>query len=129
MMPKRPGWQERFLSNQTRVMFQLNLTRPMLEFLCASSEDVHWDRKTWGGLFEPDNWLATERALEKRGLIERKSKAEINHNQLKYRTSRCPPPCRLTPVGEACVEMLKVGGLYIEAEQARQKFEARKGRK
>jgi len=116
----KPDWQDAFKSCMTRVMFELKLTRAMLEFLCAISVDVHWDRRAFGGLTYPDNWIATERALEKRGLIQRKPPREVS--------KLTGPPWLLTPVGVSVVEMLKVGGLFIEAETAKKQLAARRGR-
>lgn len=118
----RPDWQDAFRSQMTRVTFNLMLTRPMLEFLCAAAEDVHWDRQAFGHLGYSDNWMATERALTKRGLVVRGKPRKVNQD------GRLPPPWELTPVGAAVVEMLKVGGLYIEAQAAADKLQARKER-
>lgn len=125
MSNQRPTWQEAFRSCQTRVMFELKLSRAMLEFLCAASDDVYWDRGTFGGLLYPDNWVTVERALTKRGLIERKPPSEVGW---KKENKGWVQPWKLTPVGLVVVEMLKVGGLFLEAEEARQKMAARKGR-
>lgn len=114
------AWRDAFKSNLTRVSFDLKLTRQMLEFLCASSDGVHWDRRAFGNLHEPDNWFATEKALIKRGLLERIPRGEQKRDLI---------PWRVTPAGAALVELLKVGGLFIEAEEARAKFGSRKGRK
>ena len=123
-MIERPDWQDAFRSQMTRVTFNLMLTRPMLEFLCAASDDVHWDRTAFGHLGYSDNWIATERALTKRGLIIRKPPQNVK----KTGDNRLPPPWEVTPVGRAVVEMLKVGGLYIEAQAAADKLQKRKGR-
>jgi hypothetical protein len=122
-MTDRPDWQDAFRSQMTRVTFQLMLTRAMLEFLCATSSDVHWDRRSFGHLGYSDNWMATERALTKRGLIKRKPPTPV-----KRESNGLPPPWELTPVGVAVVEMLKIGGLYIEAQEAADKLQKRKGR-
>lgn len=112
-------WKDAFKSCMTRVMFELKLSRAMLELLCAVSLDVSWDRRAFGGMLYPDNWLATERALSKRGLIVRKPPREVRE---------AGPPWSLTPVGEAVVQMLKVGGLYVEPETAKAQLAARRGR-
>jgi hypothetical protein len=52
--------QQAFLSCTTRIGFDLKLSRPMMEFLCACSDDVEWDRRRFPCLYEPDNWIATE---------------------------------------------------------------------
>jgi hypothetical protein len=117
------GWQDNFKSQMTRVSFSLSLTRPMLEFLCASADNVRWDRRAFGNLHYPDNWFATEHALMKRGLIERKPPHLVENKKFSE------PPWRLTPAGLALIELLKIGGLYIEAEEAKQRFLDRPGRK
>lgn len=122
--PAEPEWKQNFRSCQTRISFELKLTRPMLEFLCACSDDVWWDRSRYGNIYYPDNFLATEHALERRGLIERAGLGTYNP-ELKETQQR---PVRLTPVGKAVVEMLKIGGLFLEAEEAREKIRKRVGR-
>lgn len=116
-------WRDRFKSNMTRVTFTLSLTRAMLEFLCAASDDVYWDRRAFGGLGYPDNFLATEHALMRRGLLVRLPPREVTGRNISA------PPWSLTPAGVQVVQLLKVGGIYIEAEEARQRFASRKGRK
>jgi hypothetical protein len=120
------GWQEAFRSNMTRVSFQLMLTRAMLEFLCACADDVHWDRTRYGTLGYLDNWIATEHALTKRGLIVRKPPQPVGKG--KRADGFLSPPWELTPAGLAVVELLKVGGLFIEAREAADRIAARKGR-
>ena len=123
-MKKQPEWQERFQSNTTRVAFTLSLTQAMLEFLCACSDDVYWDRRKYRTLLYPDNWIATEHGLVRRGLVKRKPPKLVE----KQRTNEFSrPPWELTPAGRAVVELLKVGGIFIEAEAARDKLSKRKG--
>lgn len=118
--PVVDDWQDAFKSNSTRVRFAISLTRPMLEFLCAAADGVHWDRRAFGGITFPDNWISTEYALKKRGLIIRKPPQDAT----KYSVI----PWSLTPAGVALVELLKVGGLFIESNEAVEKMAARKGR-
>jgi hypothetical protein len=113
------GWQDRFRSNVTRVRFVINLTRPMMEMLCACSDDVSWDRRRFGGITFPDNWISTEHALTTRGLLERKPPRPVTDSS---------PPFKLTPAGEALVELMKVGGIFIPAREAVERASARKGR-
>ena len=117
----RSNWQDAFKSNTTRVRFVLSLTRPMLEFLCAASAGVYWDRRAFGGLTYPDNWIATEHGLTKRGLITRLPPQPTKNGQQ-------PPPWSLTPAGEKVIELLKVGGLFIDAREAVDRMTKRKGR-
>lgn len=121
MLMARPEWQEHFQGCMTRISFKLLLSRPMMEMLCATSDDVYWDRARYGGMFEPDNFLGTERALVNRGLIVRKLR-------LKNKEDIGRPPYELTPAGLAVVELLKVGGLFLEAEEANKRMKKRKGR-
>jgi len=124
MTPSRQDdWQDKFKSQMTRVSFQLALSRPMLEFLCACADDVYWDRRAFGSLHYPDNWFATEHALIKRGLIERKPPHLVKQKTFGK------PPWELTPAGIVLIELLKIGGLYIEAHEAQRRFLARPGRK
>jgi hypothetical protein len=120
-------WVEAFRSQMTRVSFQLMLTRPMLEFLCACADDVHWDRSRYGSLGYMDNWIATEFALTRRGLVVRRPPQvvkSIRHDHAGF----VPPPWELTPAGRAVVDLLKVGGLFIPAQEVADRAAARKGR-
>jgi len=126
-------WQDAFKSYSTKVGFNLQLTRPMLEFLCACSDDVYWDRAAYGSIFFPDNWIATEHALMKRGLVVRKPPQVVEQqrkaaDKLAGRGNGLPPPWALTPAGHAVIDLLKVGGLYLSADAATKKMAARKGR-
>ena len=126
------NWQQRFKSSSIKIGFQLNLSRSMLEMLCAVADDCQWDRATFGELHYPDNWIATEASLEKRGLIQRKGEtdrvAAAKHNsdemnaawkegrdraERDYRNYCC-----LTPAGQKIVELLKVSGLFIPQDAA-----------
>jgi len=95
----------------------------MLEFLCATAEDVRWDRDRYGGMLYPNCFLVTISALEKRGLIERKPRIKLADDEPFDRW-----PYKLTPAGAALVELLKVGELFILPEAAKAKLAARKGR-
>lgn len=125
------SWREKFKSNTTRVSFQLVLTRPMLEFLCATADDTHWDRSAFGGsLTVPDNWSTTEHALTRRGLIRRKTLEEIDamRRTKKFAELVATSNCELTPAGRAVCDLLKVGGLFLEQKEALRRMDARKGR-
>jgi len=120
--------QEAFLSCTTRIGFNLTLSRTMMEMLCAISDDVEWDRMRWPSLYMPNNWMATERALTKRGLIRRYSSAEHKKRAraaAENKVVEMPIPYALTDIGAAVVQMLKVGGLFISAEAARDKLQRR----
>lgn len=125
---QRQVWQQAFLSNTTRIGFNLVLTQPMMEMLCALSEDLEWDRDFVHSILIPCNFLATWEALTRRGLVERKTEAEINEifAKSKRERMRVTPFVRLTPAGCAVVEMLKIGGLFIEAKIAKDKLSKRK---
>lgn len=124
MKPNPDAWRELFRSNTTRVGFKLILTQPMLEFLSAVAANCEWDRSRYGSLTIPDNFLATEYALTRRGLIVRKQPRPGR----KYLDDHVRQYCELTPVGRAVVAMLKVGGLFIEPAAACERMAKRKGR-
>lgn len=112
-------WRDAFRSFSLRVGFHLSLTKPMLEFLCAVADGVQWDRSLYFSERPvPDNWIASERALEKRGLIARKAQGELDSRKYEDR----PPGewccCVLTPAGKAVVELVKLAGLFVEADAA-----------
>lgn len=118
---KAEAWRDAFKASVIRVGFGINLTKAMLEFLCAISDGVTWDRGRFGMLNCPNNWLASERSLCKRGLIERIPEDEYT------RVDRLPREqaeagewacCRLTPPGKLLVELIKLCGLFVEADAA-----------
>lgn len=111
-------WRDRFRSYSMRVSFQIGLTRPMLEFLCAVSDDVAWDRTLFRGLYQPDNWKASECSLIKRGLVQRKSEEELLAMRDEDRPSAYFQCCKLTPAGRLLVELLKTCGMFVEADAA-----------
>lgn len=103
-----------------RTSFCLALTQPMLEFLCATAEGVHWDRRLYARLYgvaKPDNWIASGGSLVKRGLIERLARPELASIGIMENISHY----RLTPAGVALVELLKVAGIFIESDAALEK--------
>ena len=113
-------WKMRFASNSMRSTFCLTLTQPMLEFLCAVADQVSWDRALYfqsiGGA-KPDNWSATSTALIKRGLIESKGRLE-HRNWTTWEEACQDTQWVLTPAGDKMVELLKVTGIFVEADAA-----------
>jgi hypothetical protein len=108
-------WKDNLKSYVMRTNFYLGLTRPQMEYLCAVADDVEWDRFR-SGPQTPFNFIASEGALEKRGLIERK-KGGRGH----WRTENVydiTSTCVLTPAGRLVVELLKITGLFIEQDNA-----------
>lgn len=122
---KQPAWQDNFKSCAIRVGFGLVLTRAMCEFLSAVADGVAWDRSKYGAAQPyPDNFLATSAALFKRGLIAPKPE-----NVQAERGKRMPSDDRLwewsnfdlTPAGVHVVGLLKLAGLFVEADAAIEK--------
>jgi len=115
-----PDWKMSFQANAMRSSFCLALTQPMLEFICATADGVHWDRRlyraSWG-IAKPDNWLASGGALIKRGLVER-----IDVRRELAMTDMISSHYRLTPAGKALVELLKITGIFVKADYALEKF-------
>lgn len=128
MREKPADWKEAFQSNSLRTHFEIKLTRPMLEMLCATSDDVIWDRQRFGTMFMPDNWIVTETALAKRGLLKRKPPRDVTIRVGGKEGYDLGSFYELTPAGRALVELLKVGGLYIQAQKALDRLATRKGR-
>lgn len=114
-----PAWKSAFQGHAMRSSFCLALTQPMLEFLCATADGVHWDRRLYTqqwGIARPDNAIASSHALVKRGLIERLAQHQIEgHQVLEFLFHS---HYRLTPAGEALVALLKVSGIFVEADLA-----------
>lgn len=117
-------WQADFRRFSFRTNFALNLTQTMLEFLCATADDVVWDRSLFPNIHAPDNWLATEVALQKRGLIRRKPDpdrqiASVLRDAAQPRSRRIDASfCELTPAGEAIVQLFKATGIFVQADAA-----------
>ncbi len=113
-------WKDAFRASSMKIGFNLNLTKTMLEYLCAVADDVQWDRS----LFHQnvpylDNWVASERALKKRGLIERKPKGWFDERKHDEHTPFCEMSmCVLTPAGSLVVELVKLAGIFVEADAA-----------
>jgi len=117
------GWKDNFKSYVMRTNFYLGLTRPQMEFLCAVADDVEWDRFR-SGPQTPFNFIASEGALEKRGLIERKKDGRgrwVGQNVYDITST-----CVLTPAGKLVVELLKITGLFIEQDNAIERKAANK---
>lgn len=131
-LPMPESWKTQFLGTTMRTSFALTLTQGMIEFLCAVSDDVTWDRAVGYNIHRPDNWVATETALTKRGLIRRKCKQEVDRQsdeinaryiELKARNLEMSTEewharsmCELTPAGAALVELFKVVGMFVQAD-------------
>lgn len=119
-----PGsWKEKFKDSAFKTNFQLYLSHSMVEYLCACSENVKWDRARYVSIHRPDNWIACEVALIRRGLVERKCPSEIQAEldaARKQSGGECEywrvSSCRLTPAGSALVELFKVTGVFVESD-------------
>ena len=128
----KPDWRDAFKSSSLRCGFHLGLTRAMCEYVSAVADGVQWDRTVFGSCsVQPDNFMATARALAKRGLIQRKTQEEIDaRRQERAQTSFelwSWNAYVLTPAGERVVDLLKMAGLFVEADIAIEK-KARAGR-
>jgi hypothetical protein len=117
-----PDWKSAFQGHAMRTSFCLALTQPMLEFLCATADGVHWDRSLYYrqyGVAKPDSLFGTGDALVKRGLIERLTRAQIDGTPMGEYYLHAH--YRLTPAGEAVVALLKVSGIFVEADASIEK--------
>jgi len=119
-------WRENFRNTSMKIGFQVSLSKAMLEMLCAIADGVTWDRGIYRTIHCPDNWIASEHSLMKRGLIRRKPQAIIDKEgvrhlsdkdieQGRHHESSC---CELTPAGETVVQLLKHAGLFVEQDAA-----------
>ncbi len=117
-----PDWKSAFQGHAMKTSFCLALTQPMLEFLCATADGVHWDRylyhRQWG-MAKPDSMFGSADALVKRGLVERLAREVIQAQPLEG--YHLHAHYRLTPAGQALVTLLKVAGIFIEADAAIEK--------
>ena len=114
---KHEDWQRAFHGNVMRTGMVLALTQPMLEYLCAVADGVLWDRFGASALGRPDNFLASSRSLEKRGLIVRKRPVKITDGYVPGNENHW----MRTPAGEAVVSLLKAVGVFVEADRAIEK--------
>ena len=112
-------WQDTFRAYSMRIGFQLSLSKAMLEMLCAVADDVQWDRRLYHqGSHCPENWIASTCSLVKRGLICRKDQEWLDNHK------HDPHPqgewcCyQLTPAGQCVVDLVKLAGIYVEADAA-----------
>lgn len=129
------AWRAAFQSQAMRTSFCLSLSQPMLELLCAVADSVRWDRGMYYrqyGIAKPDSSIASSHALAKRGLIhdhpERGSVPRLRGEAAKAaERGEYFPVWALTPAGEALVQLLKVTGIFIEADAAINK-KARRGK-
>lgn len=139
---KKPSeeWKERLRNFSMRIGFNITLTKTMLEFICAVADEVQWDRALYrNGQAMAENWFASELALTKRGLIQRKPK-EVLEKEFEKRSAdgMCTDAkiasfefyehnvCELTPAGKCVVELLKMAGLFVESDAAINKKSRRK---
>jgi len=121
-----PGsWKQKFQDSTFRTNFQLFLSQSMVEYLCACADNVRWDRSRFCSIHRPDNWGATEASLIKRGMCERKSCSEIEAERAELKKAmgdeydwKLVSSCRLTPAGQAVVELFKVTGVFVAADGA-----------
>lgn len=129
-IPLPSTWQSQFRSHTMRTGFCLALSQPMIEMLCAIADDVQWDRGQHHTIHRPDNIFASFRALEKRGLAVAKGDSErrTTSQLLSMPEDRyCEySHWKLTPAGKAMVQLLKVTGIFAEADAAITK-KARRG--
>jgi hypothetical protein len=124
-IPLPESWKEQFRQATMRTAFELRLSQPQIEYISATADDSHWDRVRETYTSRPDNFIATSTALEKKGLIVRKSQAEIDKASREYHATKenrdqffWDGPCcyRLTPAGIALVELFKVVGIFVESQ-------------
>lgn len=90
-----------FRASVMRTGLALVLTQPMLESLCAIACNVRRDRALHFnalGSAKPDNFIATNAALAKRGLIDCEHK--------------------LTPIGSKVIELLKEAEVFVMPDAA-----------
>ena len=107
-------WADKFRHYSLRTNFHLGLTRPMLEYLCAVAQDCWWDRAIFRSGEAPDNFIASSKSLLSRGLIRNSKEPRRKWNNLYEIRSHH----ELTPAGEAVVKLLRITGLFIEADLA-----------
>jgi hypothetical protein len=118
--PDNEGWRRSFKSSSLKLGFSLSLSRPMLEYLCMLSTNMLWDTSIFGTSSLPDRFVGAEKALLKRGFIERAPQGRdmgcgnTFEDELRVRFADDEDCwCRLTPVGEKVVELLHMTGAFL----------------
>lgn len=116
-------WAEHFRSHVMKQSFNLSLSQTMIEFLCAVADNVRWDRGNVCDIHRPDNWYVAEACLIKRGLVRCKrddpGQQEKWAEQMRKEGDHLLESCvELTPAGKAVVELFKVTGIFVEADNA-----------
>lgn len=96
----------------------LALSQSMVEYLSAVADGVTWDRCKYSNLYRPDSFLATQAALVKRGLIVKKTREEFTGDELQIGSGWEWSNFKLTPAGEAVVQLFRVTGVFVEADAA-----------
>lgn len=116
-------WQANFKSYSFKRTFGLHLSQPMIEMLCAVADDCRWDRADANTIHQPDNWVATQGSLVKRGLIERKCESEraaitkkVIDGHMRRDEYHEYSYYRLTPAGKAVVDLFKVVGVFVPSD-------------
>lgn len=124
-IPLPENWKDQFRQSTMRTAFELRLSQAQIEYISATADDAYWDRARETYLSRPDNFIATSTALEKKGLIVRKPQDEIEKTSRAYHADKTNDkeffwdgPCcyRLTPAGQALVDLFKVVGIFIESQ-------------
>lgn len=127
------AWKDNFKRSSLRVGFRMGLSRAMCEYLSAVADDVVWNRASLGGASpDVDCFLATARSLVLRGLIEYKPDYAKEWRSRPGRTSfelHSWTHYRLTPAGELVVGLLKLAGVFVEADIAIEKRERSKAKR
>jgi hypothetical protein len=124
-IPESEAWQRNFRASTVAMGFRLSLTKNMLEFLCATADDVRWDGfwELLHGLNQCGAGAATAASLVRRGLLVdiydsgqklRLVEGTLPDGSPDFRAGRW----QLTPAGRAVVDLLRIGGLFIESDQA-----------
>lgn len=115
-------WADHFRSYAMKQSFNLSLSQMMIEFLCAVADNVRWDRGNVCDIHRPDNWYVAEACLIKRGLIRCKrddpGQQEKWVAQMRTSDTHRESCTELTPAGEAIVNLFRVVGIFVEADEA-----------
>ncbi len=122
------AWRALFLRSTLKTGFCLVLTQPMLEQLCAISDQVNWDRSVFRhsmGLASPDSPV-TRSALERRGLVRHRGtrilrdeeRDRSNQERHERWNDEICDVWELTPAGEQLVELLRTTGVFLEQSAA-----------
>ena len=86
-------WASDFQNSTMRTAFNLHLSQPMIEFLCAVADDCQWERSRYHNIHMPDNFISTSTALAD-GRVEPPADTDVFHTVASFYSHHTGIPLR-----------------------------------